>query len=237
MSTSPRADLDRLIRDTAPVRDEEVARADLSAGYAELRDNLVRRARAEAGVLRRRYRRRAALVVAAAVTAFAATTPTGAAAAGWLSAHTGLFGSPGATENGTREFLDLGGRDFPRIARELAAGISYPPGDDVDNYIAVLQADARETSATGKGRDLMEDAGVRVTLHADAVCAWSGYWLDAHSVGAAARDAAAVRGLTHPQPDPAYQGPGDAAQASDPAVVQQFWTANCTGLPQRWKNR
>jgi hypothetical protein len=223
------------------VDDADVALADLAAGYEDLHAEILGRGRgrelASRGHQVRRRRVRRVLLVGGAITAAAAlaVAPTGAAAAGWVSTHTGFFGTPGATESGTGEELDLGAHDFPGVARQLASSISYPPGDSADTYIARLQAAARDDQAQGRGRSLMEDAGVRKTLRLDATCAWSGYWLDAHDAGDTAKKAMAVRGLAHLPADLAYLRSG--ARAGDASKVRSFWVANCASLPRPWKGK
>src|SRR3954469_25013529 len=61
----------------------------------------------------RAAKRRRRIIATAAVTATLGAASVGvAAAAGAFGAHTGLFGSPGMTENDTSEYLDLNAPDF-----------------------------------------------------------------------------------------------------------------------------
>ncbi len=221
--------LDALLRDTASVKDAAVASADLTAGYTDLQREVVsvgRNPSLQGRVARwQRSRKRVLLGGAAAVVLFS-LAPTGAVATGWFSARTGLFGSSNATENGNGEFLDTGARDFPEIASKLAAGISYPPGDSADTYIASLHL---------ANAGLMEDAGVRDFLRGEAVCAWSGYWLDARKARDSKRQTIAVRGLADPPAALAWVS--TAARAGDQAKLDSYWIANCADLPRLWKNR
>lgn len=193
MSGSPNTlDVDRLLGQAARPSDDDVRLADLAASYAELHTEVAQLGRTlsvRRHLARRRGLRRGVLLSGvAAIAAVLVIGPTGATATGWVSAHTGLFGSPGATENGTGEFLDTGARDFPAVALRLAAGISYPPGDSADTYIARLQSAAHDDEAAGYGATLMEGAGVQDYLRLDAVCAWSGYgWTRTPSVTASGR--------------------------------------------------
>jgi hypothetical protein len=231
-------DVDVLLQQALLVTDAEVQSTDLSEGYLELHEEVVANGRTRLGshhvAVHRRRRKRLLIGVALAASVVVAV-PVGASAAGWRLAHTGLFGTPGATENGTGELLDTGAHDFAVVARELAAGISFPPGDSADPYIARIHQATLDGEKTHPGWTLEEEAGVRNGLRLDAVCAWAGYWLDAHTAADMGKQELAVEGLADLPPVVAYVR--DAARAGDPGPVKMFWVANCASLPQLWKNQ
>jgi hypothetical protein len=174
--------------------------------------------------------------VAAAVGVGLVVVGGGAAAATWSSTFTGIFGAGGQSENDTTEFLDVSAPDFAAVALQLGADIPFPPGDSAAAYVPIVF-----------GSDgLVQVSGVRMTLALDAVCAWSGVWLQATAAGDAAQSHAAATVLGEAASWPAiadHDGGGvvvslqrvaDAAAAGDDGPVREHWEANCTSLPTAW---
>lgn len=178
-------------------------------------------------------RRRRGLVTAVAA-AGAIAVSGGVAAAGWHSSHTGIAVDEGPI--GTSELMDISGDDFVQFAREAAAGIPFPPGDNADPYIR----DAFPHSG------LVSANGVRTWLSEDAQCAWEGYWLQARADGDTSAQAAATAVLQQIPSWPelvASDGGGvidlartvaAAAAAVRTDTVRQVWSVNCASLPRQW---
>jgi len=127
--------------------------------------------------------------------------------------------------------------DFGTAARSATTDLPLPPGDDIGNYITV----------TARGdAGLFDRDGLRVYFSYDAVCAWQGYWLQAHDTGDAKAATQALDVLeaipTWPQwlgnvdasVTAAYRSEAEQAAIGDAAPVRQAWAANCTGLPRAW---
>ena len=127
--------------------------------------------------------------------------------------------------------------DFGETSRAAAEGIALPPGDSIDNYILAWQH--------GPAGDIGRD-NLRVAYSYDAVCAWQGYWLQAHDAGDVN---AAKRALTVLESVPdwpqwngnvdssvtdAYRAEASEAAADNPAPTRQSWAATCTELPRAW---
>jgi hypothetical protein len=122
---------------------------------------------------RPRSRRRFALRVAAIAVA-AIAIPVASAVGYGISAHTGLFGSPGMTENDTTEWLRTDAPDFGRVAARLVPNLPLPAGaswrDEVRNEVRIGR------SAPG----LVQVTGVRSDFEAYARCSWVQAWVNAY---------------------------------------------------------
>jgi len=183
-----------------------------------------------------RRRRSIRLAIGAGASA-AVLTVGGVAAASWQSAHTGSYATGGEADGG--EFLRFSGDDFATVARQIAQGIPFPPGDSADAYIPRVFA----------ARGLMTTEGVRSTLELDAQCAWQGYWLQAADSGDVTAQQSATEVLRQVpgwqaisrQTDPGFRESqtqlATAAVTGDSAAIQQSWTANCTELPRQWQSK
>lgn len=137
-------------------------------------------------------------------------------------------------------FARSDGPDFAAVARSAAAGIPLPPGDDIDNYIT--------TAAQGVSGDF-DRSTLRVYFSYDAVCAWQGYWLQAHDAGhaEAAQESLDVLEAVPDWPQwasnvdvsvPAgYRAEATQAAGGNAAPIRQAWTANCTELPRAWASK
>ncbi len=130
--------------------------------------------------------------------------------------------------------------DFATTARAATADLPLPPGDHVDEYIAV--------AAKGPVGDMQRE-DLRVFFSYDAVCAWQGYWLQEHDAGDSAKADRALKVLQDIPDWPQWSGTTgddviagyrtDAAEAAvgNPTPVRQSWTANCTELPRAWATK
>lgn len=128
--------------------------------------------------------------------------------------------------------------NFAVTARAAAAGLPLPPGDDIDEYIAL--------AAHGPA-GVFDD--LRVHFSYDAACAWQGYWLQEHGSGNSAAADHALQVLQQIPDWPQWAGnTGDdviagyrteaaAAAAGNPTPVRKSWTANCTDLPRAWATK
>lgn len=126
-------------------------------------------------------RRRLAVLVTALMLAIGGS----AGAAGWLGAHTGIFGDPGLTESDTSEFLRLGSPELRDIALRHGRVFPLPPGGSYEPAISQL------TSGSG----LMQATGVRRLIATASACQWEVEWLTATRAADSARAARAVRVL------------------------------------------
>ena len=169
---------------------------------------------------RRRWRLGVGGIAVAAVLACAGT-----ATAGWLSIHTGLFGDPGMTENDTSEFLRTDGAEMSALFDSIARGYTLPPGGSWD---------AAKRRFVGGEPGLIQRAGVEQAVAFEAICQWTGAWLDG---GAERRAANRVLARVPGWPVIVQQDGGgvvesfrrlaDAARGGDVGVVREYRRANC----------
>ncbi len=151
-----------------------------------------------------------------------------------LAARTGLFGSPGMTENDTSEWLNTGASDFREAMESLRpADIPLPAGRSWQPVID------REVANGQRERALMQVTGVRATFASYAICVWDGEWLAARGAGDSARAGRAVgvmRGMPAWPIIVAVDGGGvrdylrdtaEAAARGDEGPARQYITANC----------
>jgi hypothetical protein len=244
---SPGPSLAQLLRLANPVAERDLGSLGLNQQFDRLLERVTSsddaapehplRTSIPGSMRRARTRRRRSRRFVVGLAGGAAVVLTGGvAAASWTSAHTGLFGKPGMAENDTTEWLNTAGDDFPQVARGLATGIPFPPGDSAAAYIPIVFA----------GGGLVQASGVQMTLSIDAACAWQGYWLQAHAKGDTSTQAAAADVLAQVPGWHAianhdgggtvdsYKQVATAAAANDAAPIQQSWTANCAELPRGW---
>jgi hypothetical protein len=155
-----------------------------------------------------------------------------AGAAGWLPAHTGIFGDPGLTESDTSEFLRLGSPELRDIALREARAFPLPSGGSYEPAIAQL------TSGSG----LMQATGVRRLMATASACQWEAEWLAATRAHDSARATRAVRVLARvPRWDvlratdgggviAGYRRIAAAARDGDARPVAADVASNCAGV-------
>jgi hypothetical protein len=148
------------------------------------------RAPAPASGRRRRRSLRVAGLSAAVVIA-----GTGVAAATG-SLHTGLFGTPGMTENDTSEWLDTRSPAIGPLLTSYAEATPLAPGASLQPYIANVTA----TGAMAQAR------GLRVGVALYSACTWEQAWLSAHRNGDTAAQAEASHVLAQVPTWPAITG-------------------------------
>ena len=229
--------LDELLGNANVVTLDDAANFGADGGFDDLLRYIVAEDR-EPGATRRKRRSRksiASIAIAATLLVGGAT----AAAAKWTSAHTGTYGHAGETENDTSEFLNLAGDGMPQLAAKIAKDIPFAPGDSAQAYIPGLVRGGGEMQVTGVKRYLTDDA----------LCGWWGTWLQANREGNATHRARATAILQQAPTWPIvvstdgggvvtlYEQIATGARSGDPAVIQQAFTANCVGLPQRWAHK
>ncbi|EFC85911.1 hypothetical protein [Parafrankia sp. EUN1f] len=151
-----------------------------------------------------------------------------------LVARTGMFGSPGMTENDTSEWLNTRASDFREVMESLQptdiplpAGRSWQPV--IDNNVANGQREG----------GLMQVTGVRAAFAFYAECVWDYEWLVARQAGDSGRVDRAVEVMGGMASWPivvATDGGGvrdwlrnvaDAAARGDEGPVRQNLAANC----------
>jgi hypothetical protein len=142
-----------------------------------------------------RQRGRSSRISVAVVFAAVAFVVTTVALGAMLTTHTGIFPKTAGTENDTSELLRTDAPDFPALVAKLTQGVSFPPGYSRQAY---LDRYVNEPSHKPDGNGVyntVQAAGVETNITYWAVCAWRGYWLQAHAVGNAADAAAGAAGL------------------------------------------
>ncbi|CAI7974241.1 conserved hypothetical protein [Frankia sp. Hr75.2] len=249
-------ELDRRVRSVDPVRADLASRDDVARLVSELARAVVRTGSAdEAGPdgmtewparsgqphrpglmsVRAPGDRSARRRVVVAGLAAAALLGTAAFTFGdELAARTGLFGSPGMTENDTSEWLNTGASDFREVMESLRpADIPLPAGRSWQPVIDQTVANGQREAA------LMQVTGVRAAFAWYAICVWDGEWLAARGTGDSARAGRAVgvmRGMPSWPIIVAVDGGGvtdslhdiaEAAARGDEGPARQHITANC----------
>jgi hypothetical protein len=145
-------------------------RLDGEEGFAELLFALKRSAAPDQP---RRSRRRQVILVGALSTALLGVGGVAVAVGG---SHTGLFGSPGKTENDTSEYLDMKAADFHDVALHYTAPFDYAPGYTAEMYVGILDPrhiEANMAPADRESGETMQVTGVRERGLAWAFCSWA----------------------------------------------------------------
>jgi hypothetical protein len=230
---------DRL-RDANPVVEGWLESAAVEVAFEGLGERIVV-SRPRSG----RRRGRAAVVVAfAAVMLVTAAVALGA----MFTTHTGFFPSVAGTENDTSEFLRTDAPDFPPLVVSLVKSIPYPPGDSAVSHVAQY---VRQVQAGPDGVPMtVQAAGIKGWFGHRAMCAWRGYWLEAHANGdpakatlaadklkaVAASDAVAKSDSWWPKyvALAASEARGDAAA---PADLANWYRVNCSSFSTPWAGK
>jgi hypothetical protein len=162
--------------------------------------------------------------------------PAASAIAYQLSAHTGLFGSPGQTENDTSEWLRSDAPDFGAMIAALVPDHPLPAGATWRQAVTDVVRQGR--NAPG----LIQVTGIRLDFESYARCAWMQSWLlasDRHDDVSMRRAAVAIDKSTHWPLTVASDGGGvvehlravaRAARRGDRLPLQQGLAINCTGF-------
>jgi len=224
--------LDVALRASSSVTDAALS----TYGFQRTLADLLAQTRAEAGVSAPfstpvpaggRRRRRALRVVGLSAAVVIAGTGVAAATGGL---HTGLFGSPGKTENDTSEWLDTRSPAIGPLLTSYAEATPLAPGASLQPYIANVTA----TGAKAQAR------GLRVGVALYSACTWEQAWLSAHDSGDTAAQAQASHVLAQVPTWPAITGSmndgklvpslqrlADAASAGDAGPIAADVAANC----------
>jgi hypothetical protein len=180
-----------------------------------------------------RRRRHRALVAAAISGSLVLAAP---AAANWVSARTGWFGSPGMTENDTSEYLRQDSPEMAAIVESHGRDYPLPPGGSYAGVVERLRA-----STGGRGPELIQDTGVRTMVAQESVCQWQALWLSADDAGETDRRYRAGIVLEEAAAWPIFaqvdgggvvelrRRVGAAATEGTRAPVEQDFRANCAG--------
>jgi len=200
-----------VVAETAPVKDSTLAALDLTKGFDDLLANVFRSEMSgEIVPLRRRRisRRAGTLAIVAVIVAGGA-----AAAAVKGGALTGLFGSPGKTENDTSEYVNIAAPNFPALAHQLGdqlhvEGLRFAPGVNlnqmVDLFVKETQDQVRldergnsvSANITREHGELMDVTGVKGHIATLAQCTWQQSWIQAYEADDSTGKSAAINGLT-----------------------------------------
>jgi hypothetical protein len=120
---------------------------------------------------------------------------TAVALGAMLTTHTGIFPKTAGTENDTRELLRTDAPDFPALVARLTQNVAFPPGYSRQAYLDRYVNEPSHKPDKNGAYNTVQAAGVQTNIAYWAVCAWRGYWLQAHAVGNAADAAAGAAGL------------------------------------------
>lgn len=200
----------------------------LAALATEVARDAVARARAQDTAEPVPLRRRRGAVVLGG-TALALLGGAGVAAAVTWSAHTGVFGQPGFTENDTSEYLDTGAPDFPQVLRSLQpTDLRLPEGESFEPFLESDVASLRREPT------VVQVTGERAKFVFYATCRWQAAWLDTPSSQAVAQ----LRELADRPELRAVDGDGvverrralaEAAARGERVPVAQEVADNCQG--------
>jgi hypothetical protein len=231
----------RLLAVANPVAEGTLRSAQLAVAFERVGERIMESALDDRS---RRSSRRFVAVAFVAISLVAAAAALGA----MLTTHTGFFPKVAGTENDTSEFLRTDARDFPPLVAKLVKDIPFPPGvsatANVGRYVEEKQPGADGVPET------VQAAGIKGTFSLWAICAWRGYWLQAHTQGDSGKETAAVNGVRQVASSDALkkvdsfwphylalaQNEADGSTV-EPAGLRNFYVANCARLPKAWAGR
>jgi len=237
-ASNPRGDtasndvLNRLLINASPIADAAVQGAGLTEAFEALGNRILA---AEPRRIWRPTRRVAAIGVVFAALLTTASIGFG----GMITTHTGFFPDKPMTENDTSEYLRTDAPDFPPLVKKLVKDIPFPPGDSAESrvplYVRQIQPGADGIPIT------VQAVGIKGHFSLLAVCAWRGYWVDAHNDGNKAKQALGADGLARVASSDAmkktdsfwslYFQVAQAEAKGDPSVPSDFasfYKANCS---------
>jgi hypothetical protein len=218
--------LDALLAEAATARERPAPSTELNAALDDLAVRIKR-------VPLQRRPGRQVLVAAAIAGSVALGTP---AAAGWVSARTGWFGSSGMTESDSSEWLRADSPEMPGIVEDHGRAYPLPPGGSYAGVVERLRGGAGRT-----GPALVQDTGVRALVAWESVCQWEAVWLAADEAGDADRRRQAATILDDSAGWPIFSQVdgggvlewrrmvGSSAAEGTRAPVEQDFRANCAG--------
>jgi hypothetical protein len=230
---------DRL-RDANPVVEGWLQSAAVEVAFEGLGERIV------AGEPRHRRRRSR---VAVSLAFAAAMLITAAVAFGaMLTTHTGFFPAVAGTENDTSEFLRTDAPDFPQLVVSLVKGIPYPPGDSAVSHVAQY---VRQVQAGPDGVPMtVQAAGIKGWFGHRAMCAWRGYWLEAHANGDTAKASLAADELKAVAASdavaksdswwPKYVALAEnetKGESAAPADLANWYRVNCSSFSTPWAGK
>lgn len=173
------------LRAAAPVTDGAIP--------GEVGDALGMVARAVTAAPARAPRRSRRRMWGLALVGAALAVPTALGGGYLLSAHTGIFGAPGGTENDTSEWLSATAPDFPRVVGQVIPALPVPTGYDRDAWVRWY---SRTTGASGDGAGvIVQVTGVQASYSYSVRCAWMRAWVSRQAAGDTAGTAAALRAM------------------------------------------
>ena len=222
-----------------PVVETALASADVDLALDLIGERIV------AGGTSRQRGRSSRIRVAVAVAAVALLVTTVALGA-MLTTHTGIFPKTAGTENGTSELLRTDAPDFPALVAKLTQDVTFPPGYSRQAYLDRYVNEPSHKPDKNGVYNTVQAAGIQTNIAYWAVCAWRGYWLQAHAAGNAADAAAGAAGLKQlvnssdalkkwDSFSPKYLAIADnenQGSAALPADLVNFDSVSCHGLEQ-----
>lgn len=217
---------DELLTKANPITDAVLRAAGLTHAFEALAGNiLAAESRGERKAIGRPTRRLAVIglgLVAMLVVA-------GIGLGGMITTHTGFFPEKPGTENDTSEYLRTDATDFPPLVKKLVKDIPFPPGDSA---VARIPRYVRQIRQSPDGlRTNVQAVGIQGHFSLLAVCAWRGYWLNAHNDGNKAKQALGADGL-------ARVASSDAMKKTDSwwSLYLQVAQTEATGDPSASRN-
>jgi hypothetical protein len=180
--------LTSMLADANPVAETALGSVDLDFALELLGERIV------AGGASRRRGRSSRISVAVAFAAAALVVATVALGA-MLTTHTGIFPKTAGTENDTSELLRTDAPDFPALVAKLTQDVAFPPGYSRQAYLDRYVNEPSHKPDENGVPNMVQAAGIQTSITYWAVCAWRGYWLQAHAAGNTANAAAGAAGL------------------------------------------
>lgn len=117
-------------------------------------------------LLKGQRRTRRAIAIGATAAVIAVASP---AAAFWVGAHTGIFGSPGQTENDTSEWLRADSPEIDAIVDQKSVNYPLPSGGNWDATKKAVHGDGQAS--------LIQESGVEMIVAMHSACQWQRDWL------------------------------------------------------------
>ena len=180
-----------LLAKASPITDTAIGAAGLTHAFEALAGNILA---AESRSGRRAIARPTHRLAVIGLGLVAMLAVAGIGLGGMITTHTGFFPEKPGTENDTSEYLRTDAPDFPPLVEKLVKGIPFPPGDSA---IARIPLYVRQMQPSADGiPNNVQAIGIQGHFSLLSVCAWRGYWLDAHKDGDRAAQTLGADGLT-----------------------------------------
>lgn len=174
-----------------------------------------------------RHPRRVHRGVVAGILAAALAGTTGAVAAKWIPAHTGVE-ADGSKEMGSGEMIAMNGSDLDEVVDQLSQDIPFPSAASLERTKQIIR----------QPDTVMSTEALRSVLAFNAACEWTSSWLDAFHAGDPSGMSTAQAVLDEIPSWSSISGGGmgkllelraKGARLGDPSLFQQEYDINCSG--------